>query len=45
MRKSTAIAALDNMTKITPDPERHAIYAPLFARYKALADALGALYE
>ena len=27
---------------LTPDPERHAIYAPLFERYKALADALGA---
>lgn len=30
---------------LTPDPDRHALYAPLFERYKALANTLGATQE
>jgi sugar (pentulose or hexulose) kinase len=30
---------------LLPDPDRHAVYAPLFAEYKKKADALGTLYE
>ena len=30
---------------LLPDPERHAVYVPLFAEYKKKADVLGTLYE